>query len=256
MRSTAIVAVLALLGLGGGAPRTTSRTRHAMREHVEDLRAIERHLLHGDLELARLHAYMLTRPTPDLDASSSDARELVRAASAVASAPTVEDAIRAEAHVITACATCHQSHALPTPKLPPRAPPDRPTLEAQMARHQWAADRLWEGIVLPSDVHFKMGLYVLANTNVIALATDRPALARRLRDQAAAAYARPPRDLAARATTYGDVMMTCWSCHAARGAPRPAATATARNSRPRRSAVPQTAPPVLEASAPGAIAKW
>lgn len=190
-----------------------------MREHVEDLRALERNLIHGDLELARLHAYMLTRPTPGLDATSPEARALVHAATAVASAPTVEDAIRAETHVISACATCHQSHALATPTLPSRAPPDLPTLDAQMARHQWAADRLWEGIVLPSDAHFKIGLYVLANTNVTALATDRPALARRLRDQAASAYKRPPRDLAARASTYGDVMMTCWSCHAARSSP-------------------------------------
>ncbi len=220
MRSATLVAVLALLGLGGGAPRTASRTRHEMREHADDLRAIERHLIHGELELAQLRAYMLTRSTPTFAASTADAaRELTLTARALASAPTIEDALRAEVQLVTACASCHQSHALATQTLPTRPPPDLPTVDAQMARHQWAAERLWDGIVRPSDADFKAGLYVLANTNLLSLATDRPALARRLRDQAAAAYKRPPRELAARAKTYGDVLLTCWSCHEARSRP-------------------------------------
>ena len=216
-RTPAILAVLALLTVGGSRPNPgpTARTRHGMRQHALDLRTIELHLLRGELELAQMFAYMLTRPTPGLG-TSPEAHELALAASVLADAPTVEDALRAEVRVASACATCHEARGLPPPKLPPHAPPDLPTLAAQMARHQWAADRLWEGIVAPSDAHWKSGLYVLASTNVALLVPDHPSVARELRDRAATAFKHPARDTAARAATYGDVLVVCWGCHSAR----------------------------------------
>lgn len=89
-------------------------------------------------------------------------------------------------------------------------------MSAQMARHQWAADRLWEGIVGPSDSHWRSGLYVLANTHLTSIEVDRPALANRMRTLALDAYNVPAKSLAERAATYGELLVTCAQCHASR----------------------------------------
>jgi cytochrome c553 len=207
-----VVAAFALFAAGGTA-EPSARLRYGMRQRFADLRTIERQLIQGDLEAARPLAFMLTRPTHG-EPRAPEAAEVTLTAAALADAPTVEDALRAEVRVASACAACHEAHAASVLRRPTRVPADRPTLAAQMARHQWAADRLWEGIVAPDDDHWTSGLYVLANTNMPVLDRDGPQLAKKLRDQAAAAYRQRRTDHASRAKTYGDLLVTCWGCHA------------------------------------------
>jgi hypothetical protein len=81
-----------------------------------------------------------------------------------------------------------------------------------MARHRWAADRLWEGVIGNSDVAWHAGLDVLA-----AAPLDEPAnragLARQLQRQAENARRPGPGTLTARAAVYGEILTTCASCH-------------------------------------------
>jgi hypothetical protein len=87
-----------------------------------------------------------------------------------------------------------------------------------MARHRWAADRLWEGLVGGDDAPWQAGLEVLAAAPLRwPELGERKGLARllqRLAEQARqrGATAGP----AERATTYGEMAVTCAACHAAK----------------------------------------
>jgi cytochrome c556 len=129
-----------------------------------------------------------------------------------------------------ACSSCHQAQdAHPAFAYEP-PPTDVNTLEAQMARHQWAAARLWEGVVGPADQLWDEGARVMAMTrfDVAKSAHEKPnpdviELAERLRDQSTQAIT--IKDHNARAAFFGDMMETCASCHSI---VRPAPVVSAR----------------------------
>ena len=117
-----------------------------------------------------------------------------------------------------ACSRCHEAHgAIVTFAWEP--PPDEaPTLAAQMKRHQWAAARLWEGLVGPSEEMWTDGTQTLAGIrlDLAAVTGDTPrgdlaALAGKVRELASRARAVANHD--ARATLYGELMSTCAGCH-------------------------------------------
>ncbi|HEY5924172.1 MAG TPA: hypothetical protein VIV11_20985 [Kofleriaceae bacterium] len=117
-----------------------------------------------------------------------------------------------------ACSACHEAqHARPAFAYTP-APLDDATLEAQMVRHQWAAARLWEGLVGPADQLWDEGARVMATSQLdIAKSghakpnADVAELAERLREQTMQAIATT--DRTARAALFGEMMGTCASCH-------------------------------------------
>src|SRR5690606_33945669 len=91
------------------------------------------------------------------------------------------------------------------------APPDQPTIAAQMARHQWAVDRLWESLIGASDEHWRAGLYVMATAHFPG--TDKPELATRLQELARAALDMPDTSLDTRGARYAELLVTCAGCH-------------------------------------------
>ncbi len=187
--------------------------RFHMHQNFDLLRAIERLLIKGKLEDARTFAAAIAS-SPEEPAHGSWAAYTVTIrdrAAAVARATDVGDALRKTASIGGVCGKCHDDQvvklALDTV---PKLPPDQPSLDARMARHRWAADRLWEGVIGNSDEAWKAGLDVLAATPFEQPA-DRAGIAKQLQRQAD--LARRPSKLADRATTYGDILATCASCH-------------------------------------------
>lgn len=216
-RSALLLAIFAgcSQALAGDDRADTGRVKHHMRQRIEDLRTIERLLVTGKLEEARALAFMLTRPA-DLVPGDPNTRAFTLAAGALVNARTVDDALYAAARTASACAQCHvATQKLPVFRTPSQAPPDRPTMAAQMARHQWAADRLWEGIVGDSDAHWRAGLYVLATSPLPHTTTKAPDIAVRMQQLARKALDEPPPTLDARAEVYGDLLVTCAGCHSA-----------------------------------------
>jgi len=199
--------------------------RYHMQLHFGDLRTLEHVLLGGDLERGTTLAHLLARTTdaPISRAWDADIRAVSQAARALTRATTIDEALRREARIGGACASCHL-HALSLPvfgTLSP-APRDLPTAEARMARHAWATDRLWEGLVGADDVRWGQGLEVLSLTTapVSALAgTD--AYQARLQQLAraqlvASPIASPIASVDARAEAYGELLVACAGCHARR----------------------------------------
>jgi cytochrome c553 len=189
--------------------------RFHMHQNFDLLRAIERLLIRGKLDDARRFATAIaTAPDEPAHGPFATYTTVVRErASAVSQATELDDAIRKVAKLGAACGNCHGELAvnLELDKYP-NAPPDTGTLDARMARHRWAADRLWEGVVGNSPTPWRAGLDVLSATPLEEPA-DRAALGRqlqRLADQARRPSAGP---LVDRATTYGEILVLCASCH-------------------------------------------
>jgi hypothetical protein len=105
--------------------------------------------------------------------------EVGEAARSLVAATSIDEALRREVRVAAACASCH----LGAQKPPVFAEPTSVAIDdggqrARMARHQWAADRLWEGLVGAADHPWHMRLDVLAKTPLpYSTFTDAPLLA-------------------------------------------------------------------------------
>lgn len=191
--------------------------RYHMHEHFSLLRPIELLLVHGKLDDARPLARMIADAPeePGLEPFAKRAAVVRERAAAVADAPGVDEACRRAARLAAACADCHaDAGVLPEFSPPPPAPADTDTVKARMARHVWATDRLWEGIVGQSDESWRAGLDVLAATPLPwpVVDADRQALGRALQQAAAAARSASVSD---RPRAYGEMLVSCAACHTA-----------------------------------------
>ena len=84
-----------------------------------------------------------------------------------------------------------------------------------MARHAWAVDRLWEGMIGGGDHRWELGVAALGDTPLpFSPRSDAPILAARLQRLAKRAHAmRMGETLDDRMRTYGEILVTCAACH-------------------------------------------
>ncbi|MCX5741723.1 MAG: hypothetical protein NT062_04390 [Proteobacteria bacterium] len=195
-------------------------TRFHMHENFGLVQTMERNLLAGRLDAAKDLARALAQ-APDEPGVPQLVKQavLVRArALEIAGAKTIDEAVRHDATLLAACATCHvESSAQPEFLKWPPVPPDRATIDARMLRHLWATERLWEGMVGDADASWRAGLDVLASTPLPAkdLGAERTTFANRLQRIAADTKKRPGViELATRTTAYAEILSTCVACHA------------------------------------------
>jgi cytochrome c553 len=195
-----------------------------MRDRFEDLRWIERHLVDGEIDEARDYALKLAfdRDDAEIGAWADYLARMRAAATTLGTAGDLDDAARAEPRLAATCGKCHLATGT-TPAIEIAAlPDDDGSALGRMARHQWAADRLWEAMIVPSDTAWRDGLAVLAVTPLPTpkLATVAPESAhRRIADLGArlqryAKQSRAAGSLDQRATEYGEILVVCASCHA------------------------------------------
>jgi len=194
--------------------------RFHMHENFDLLRAIEKLLVRGKLDEVRLLARGIAEAPdePGMAAWAKQATLVRERAAALATAPDAGEACRREARLAVACAGCHvDAGASPEFRSPGQVPPDRPTIEARMTRHLWATDRLWEGIVGPSDEAWRQGLDVLAATPLSSVQDVDGGFARRLQRLADRARVQQATATANdRAHSYGEILTTCTGCHTAK----------------------------------------
>jgi hypothetical protein len=220
------LATLAGAALAGAAlaapPRSSpSALQRGMRGHFAEVAAIGRALAFGRLDDARAHARALAGDTPSARVGAGELAAIRELAGEIAAARSAEAAYPALGALATACAACHvRGRVAPTGDVVAE-PEEDGSPSDRMARHRWAADRLWEGLILPSAARWDAGLAVLveAPLPVAALTDDRAAettvagWSDRLRERARAARrARLPGE---RAHHVGTLLASCASCHAA-----------------------------------------
>jgi cytochrome c553 len=230
--SLALLAAVCSHGVAD-APKTPERfervdvQRLHMHENFDLLRAIERLLIVGKLDEAKRFAAAISE-APDAPAHGPWAAQVVAVrdrAATLARATTLEQACRLEASLAGACAECHaETGVAPEFRVFP-VPPDKTTLEARMLRHRWAADRMWEGIVGGADEPWRAGLDVLAATPLDwgPASSDRAIHARTLQRLADQARRQTKPSIATRTAAYGEILVTCASCHTGKPPATPAA---------------------------------
>lgn len=211
--------ILVLGACTWNAPRDEAAS-YQMRGHYADVGIVQRALVQGELGRAREAAARVTamREVPGTG-SAGDAwvpriREL---AGEIESAATYSHATAAAGRLAATCGSCHlEMERGPQFRTEARLPEDT-GFSGHMIRHVWAADRMFEGLIAPSDELWAAGAGVFADEalhgQAIPPAAERHA-SKLHQLGLGALQLDAPRD---RARQYGLMLAECSACHAEMG---------------------------------------
>jgi cytochrome c553 len=208
---------------GDSMPPDPEVVEAKMRRHFVEISELRDAVIEGDLETIHERAQWMTEHE-DPSTYPVDWRphvaEVVAAAQRLTDVAAIDEAAGKTARLAASCGGCHESvKADPGFRLPdPPAPGD--SVRSAMAHHQWATERMWEGIVGPSENAWRLGTEGFAdapgcdldfepepgasNEFLIELCEQVGKIGKR----AAAAT-----DPATRAEVYGEFLTTCAYCH-------------------------------------------
>ncbi|HEY4175455.1 MAG TPA: hypothetical protein VGM90_01425 [Kofleriaceae bacterium] len=192
--------------------------RFHMHENYGLVRTIEKRILKGNLKDAtELASAIAQAPAePALNSFATQAAEVRKRAQELSLATNLDQAARREAALAASCAGCHDAaNVVPDVGVAPAAPPERDTIESRMARHAWAADRLWDGIMANDDGAWTAGLDVLAAPTPVwsKMSSAKQGIARKLQQTAETERRVKNTQLGKRTTAYGEMLVLCAGCH-------------------------------------------
>ncbi len=197
-----------------------------MHEHWDRISEIQAALVRGDLGAVREPArYLAEHPTPaSLPGQWEEYVAAMReSAGAAGRAQDFAAAANATALMGAACGDCHTSVGVEV-DFEPGDPPDYDTdTRSHMIRHQWAADRMWEGIIGPSEPAWASGIDALLEAPL----TPQELESGSADSQQVTKMARRIHQLAGngmmatgggeKAQIYGEFLANCADCHTALG---------------------------------------
>ena len=143
-------------------------------------------------------------------------------------ASDIEEAAAATAAIAVDCGNCHRATGVEPDFVEAGDPAEWADTASHMQRHQWAADRLWEGLIGPSDGSWSRGIRMLAEEPLLGTVTgwddadseEGDYLARQVHELGRDAASALTPD--ARITVYQKMLATCATCHVnTAGGPRP-----------------------------------
>ena len=192
-----------------------------MREHLQQITRIQTAVIRGDLDRLRRPATWLQQHEPAPEASILYVPFILSMrgyASEILEAEDIRTAAADVSAIATACANCHIASEVNLNFGSAAEPAGGPDLGSHMQRHQWAIDRLWEGLIGPSDASWSRGIRMLAEAPLHGTearwddtVADGDAMARRVHQLGReAATALLPHD---RAAIYGEMLSVCADCH-------------------------------------------
>lgn len=226
------VPAVSLLYAGCAPPATTGIPPYPqdlpshMSEHFIAAGDLETAIIRGELDQGRAHARWLATHEPHVGLPGLQGPHLVavRAAAARgADASSLEELAGASARMASACGGCHAATGGGLQYLPGPPPDSDESVSTRMARHVWAADRLWESLLDRSDDLWTAGTEALAASSISAReATWDPEVESRIEPvvQQLEAIARTgpgTRTWSDRAELVGELLTTCSTCHGAVG---------------------------------------
>ena len=196
-----------------------------MQEHLEQITRIKTEVIRGNLAGTHRPATWLAQHEPSPEATilyvpfilsmQGHAAEILEATDIRAAAADVSA-------IATDCANCHVASEVNLEFGFDQEPSAWSDMQSHMQRHQWAVDRLWEGLIGPSDAAWSRGIRMLAEAPLHGTeatwdesAADGDELARRVHELGReAATALLPH---ARAAVYGEMLGVCADCHTRTG---------------------------------------
>jgi hypothetical protein len=228
--SLALILVLALITLAfkptlaqEAADEERSNVADHMHEHLTRIGTIKAEIVAGRLAGVREPAIWLADHEtvaglpvdfePYVAQMRSYARHVIEARDLVTAAIAVSQMARA-------CGNCHLVNGVELEFGYDRLPrQDLEDVVTHMQRHQWAADRLWEGLIGPSDNAWNRGADMLIdvplNADDVTTATEQfdeiSKMARRIHALGGIGTETVTPD--ARSELYGEVIGLCATCH-------------------------------------------
>jgi len=225
-RTTITVPLISSLILAGGCAWGAGGGEEdvpAMHRNFSRTVDIQTGIVQGDLERARKAAAWLIDPlnrSPFPTAVREYEDAMLQSASLIAEAPNLATVSAQAGQLAAACGNCHQALDGGPHFVVGSEAPQGKNQEAHMVRHIWAADRMWEGLVGPSDEAWLAGAQALTETNEALAPTFRApippgslvGLLQEMYALANEAMGEPDPD--GRADVYGRMLDTCSRCHA------------------------------------------
>ena len=192
-----------------------------MRDHFESIRSIERAIVVGDLPQARDQAVKLAshQSNPEIESYSQEVQAVRDAAAAIAASETHADMAIGAAVLASQCGHCHLLTSSITSFEWTEAPASNQSGAERMQRHRWAMDRLWEGLVGPSEQSWTAGAALLGQAPASATGlplgdmSEGDAKARLTNLAELGRKASSATDQAERTAIYGELLATCSACH-------------------------------------------
>jgi cytochrome c553 len=198
-----------------------------MGDHFSRAAEVRRSIIDGDVEGARDPARWLADHEQHQNLPREWAAHLTamqQAARGVAEAKAISDAAHATAMIGQACGWCHETLGVARETVGVEPPGDRHETAAHMLRHQWAAERMWDGLVLPSRDAWIQGIEILMEPALFD--GDRAEEELKSLAQTVHSIGEKGRDALGtqeRAVIYAEFLATCAECHRRIGmsSPRP-----------------------------------
>jgi hypothetical protein len=193
----------------------------SMWQHYQRVGEIHSAVVQGNLEEARAAAgwFIGRESPPDLPPGSERLASQMRTyARNIVDANSMEDVATATASMGRTCGQCHATYGR-GPALRTGSVEDLGDDMAEMTRHKWASDRMWDGLIGPSDLSWATGAREWSSSSMLPREVREQndvggelhgleAHLHRLGQQAAA-----EETLQGRAAIYGEMMAACASCH-------------------------------------------
>jgi mono/diheme cytochrome c family protein len=196
-----------------------------MHDHYDAVVKIQSAVIAGSLEDARESARWLAehQSPAGLPAGWEEHVDAMRtAARDTLDAQDLASAASATSRLGLACGGCHVANNVTVEFDGVKRPSDNEHARSHMQRHHWAADRMWEGLIGPSDVSWSRGANLLFESPMNPAAMGAEAgddeligMSRRIHQLAANATA--VSDPIERAGIYAEFLENCAACHNALG---------------------------------------
>ncbi|MBK6849120.1 MAG: hypothetical protein IPG96_16835 [Proteobacteria bacterium] len=190
-----------------------------MEQHYVAAIAAHDQLLRGDLDgfrsrMGGLAAQALPSLAPE--AWRAGHARMIDAAKEASVAADAGSAGARMGTLVETCGSCHAANLKGPVYRTPLPNPGDGTVSANMRKHQWATERLWEGITGPWDDAWRRGASALAEADYLPPQLRTPALRALeadIRELGKAAMAATT--VTQRVEVYGRILAQCGRCHVA-----------------------------------------
>ncbi len=186
--------------------------------HFDEAGDLQMAMVRGDLDRAREAARRIERVVAITGLPEGSEEELMRLrsyATAIREADDYGVAALGTSLLAASCGDCHATYGVgPAFAEVGDLPEDRGN---HMVEHVWAADRMWEGLVIPDPARWQTGARVLAYHEVPmdALAPGTSQYGVDLKTLGLESLRET--DLSEQARRYGEILVTCSGCHTSTG---------------------------------------
>lgn len=200
----------------GEPAKGDEKLKSHMKGHFAAVRGIQDAIVQGSLDSAKQQstAFASHEAHSDIAEWQSYIESMRGAATAVGNSKELAEAAGHVAKLNGECASCHQAMtAIVTFEFVEKPDMSDKDAKAHMAMHKWGVERLWEGLVGPSDSHWTLGAEALEMDPVTKSKEPKGVAELAAQVHTIATKAKSATEPEERAVLFGELLSTCSTCH-------------------------------------------